>query len=120
MKPKKLIRNLITDRLKEGEWEVVEDMVELNQLYALKVNEELEEIKASDHKDIMEFVDLIHVVYAFARVNGYSLETLKAASSIKSKTKGMFHNLALNNLNPENPSNAIYFKSDDYVKDAEK
>lgn len=66
MKPKKLIRKFITEKLKEGEWETITDQDELNRLYAIKVREELAEIQATDHKDIMEFVDLIQVAFSFA------------------------------------------------------
>lgn len=108
-KPKKLIRKLITQKLKEGEWEEVTDQKELNKLYAIKIREELAEIQESDHKDIMEFVDLIQVAFSFARQNGFSQEELSLALIEKSVEKGTFGRLALNNLNPENPSNKLYF-----------
>ena len=41
LKPKKLIRSGITEKLKKGEWEIVADQDELNKLYASKVREEL-------------------------------------------------------------------------------
>lgn len=109
--PKKLIRKNITQKLKEGEWETIESQDELNHLYALKIREELAEIKASDHKDIMEFVDLIQVAFSFAKQNGFTHEQLGMAMVEKSVDKGVFGRLALNNLNPENPSNAIYFEN---------
>jgi len=109
MKPKKLIRSGITSKLKEGEWETITDKAELNKLYAIKVIEELKEIQASDHKDIMEFVDLIQVVYSFAYQNGFTQKELNDALVEKSASKGVFGDLALNNLNPENPSNKLYF-----------
>ncbi len=111
MKPKKLIRKLITEKLKEGEWEEINDLVELNKLYEIKVREELAEIKASDHKDVMEFVDLIQVAFSFAKVNGFTHEELALALVTKSVEKGIFGKLALNNLNPENPSNKLYFEN---------
>lgn len=109
--PKKLIRKNITQKLKEGEWETIEDQDELNHLYALKIREELAEIKSSNHKDIMEFVDLIQVAFGYAKQNGFTQEQLGMAMVEKSVDKGVFGRLALNNLNPENPSNAIYFES---------
>lgn len=112
MKPKKLIRKFITDKLKEGEWEEVNDIDELNKLYALKVREELAEIQESNHKDIMEFVDLIQVAFSFARMNGFTQEEISLALVIKSVEKGTFGKLALNNLNPANPSNKLYFKKE--------
>lgn len=109
MKPKKLIRKFITEKLKEGEWETITDQDELNKLYALKIREELEEIQTSEHKDIMEFVDLIQVTFSFAKQNGFTHEQLSVALIEKSVEKGSFGRLALNNLNPENPSNKLYF-----------
>lgn len=109
IKPKKLIRNLITKKLKEGEWETITDQDELNRLYAIKVREELAEIQASEHKDIMEFVDLIQVAFSFAKQNGFTHEQLSVALIEKSVEKGSFGRIALNNLNPFNPSNRLYF-----------
>ena len=109
-KPKKLIRKYITEKLKEGEWEEITDQKELNKLYALKIKEELEEIQESEHKDIMEFADLLQVVFSFAKQNGFTHEQIAAAMIEKSVDKGTFGRLALNNLNPNNPSNELYFK----------
>jgi predicted house-cleaning noncanonical NTP pyrophosphatase (MazG superfamily) len=111
MKPKKLIRKFITEKLKEGEWETITDQNELNKLYALKIREELEEIQTSEHKDIMEFVDLIQVAFSFAKQNGFTHEQLSVALIEKSVEKGSFGRLALNNLNPNNPSNKLYFEA---------
>ena len=110
MQPKKLIRKYITEKLKEGEWETINDQEELNKLYAIKVREELAEIQQSEHKDIMEFVDLIQVAFSFAKQNGFSHEQLSIALIEKTIEKGSFGRLALNNLNPSNTSNALYFK----------
>lgn len=110
MKPKKLIRKHIVEKLKEGEWETITDQDELNRLYAIKVREELAEIQESDHKDIMEFVDLMQVAFSWAKQNGFTHEQISTALVEKSVEKGSFGRLALNNLNPNNPSNKIYFK----------
>lgn len=115
MKPKKLIREFITNKLKEDEWETITDQDELNRLYAIKVREELAEIQASSHKDIMEFVDLIEVAFSFALENGFSYDQLTEAFTAKSTDKGSFGRLALNNLNPNNPSNRLYFENDTIV-----
>jgi len=109
--PKKLIRSLITNNLESSEWETIEDQVELNQLYALKIREELAEIQESDHKDIMEFVDLITVALAFARENGFDLSDISRAALTKGIEKGVFGRIALNNLNPSNPSNKLYYET---------
>lgn len=108
--PKKLIRERISDFLKPEEWEFISDQSELNRLYALKIQEELAEIQASDHKDIMEFVDLLHVAVAFADQNGFTATQIAIAMAEKSKQKGSFGRMALNNLNPNNPSNKLYFQ----------
>jgi predicted house-cleaning noncanonical NTP pyrophosphatase (MazG superfamily) len=110
MKPKKLIRSKIVSKLKNGEFEVIENQQELNRLYALKIQEELAEIQESKHLDLMEFVDLMQVAFSFARENGFSHEQISNAVIEKSTEKGMFGRLALNNLNPDNPSNKLYFK----------
>ncbi len=110
-KPKKLIRPGVTKHLKEGEWETIEDQEELNRLYALKVKEELAEIQASEHKDINEFADLIDAAFSFAEVNGFTLGQISEALHKKQTEKGSFGRLALNNLNPSNPSNALYFQA---------
>lgn len=111
MKPKKLIRESITEKLKEGEWEIITDQDELNQLYAMKVREELVEIQASGHKDIMEFADLIQVAFSFAKQNGFTHDQLAVALIEKAIEKGFFGRWALNNLNPYNPSNKLYFEN---------
>jgi predicted house-cleaning noncanonical NTP pyrophosphatase (MazG superfamily) len=108
-KPKKLIRSAIVEKLKDGEWETITNQDELNKLYALKVQEELAEIQLSEHRDIFEFVDLIQVAFSFAKQNGFTHEQLSVAITAKAIDKGQFGNLALNNLNPENPSNKLYF-----------
>lgn len=110
MKPKKLIRSQIIKKLNPLDWEEITDQKELNELYALKIKEELLEIQQSEHKDIMEFVDLIQVAYSFAKINGITEEKLSTALLAKSTDKGGFSNIALNNLNPNNPSNKMYFE----------
>lgn len=118
MTPKKLIRKLITSQLLEAEFEEITDRDELNRLYALKVQEELREIQMSDHMDVEEFVDLIEVAYAFAKQNGFTKEDLAAALTHKRLAKGSFGRTALVNLNPNNPSNRIYFE--EIEKDSNK
>lgn len=115
VKPKKLIREKIVSKLKEGEFENVTDLKELNKLYAIKVREELAEIQESDHKDIMEFVDLIQVAVCFAEQNGFSHEQIELHANIKYVEKGKFSNLVLNNLNPENLSNKLYFENNNEI-----
>lgn len=111
MRPKKLIRTLIVEKLSEGEWETIQDQCELNRLYALKVMEELSEIQSSDHCDVMEFADLVEVAFSFAEQNGFDRECIYDAMARKRQLKGSFDRCVLNRLNPENPSNALYFSS---------
>jgi predicted house-cleaning noncanonical NTP pyrophosphatase (MazG superfamily) len=111
MTPKKLIRKGTIEKLRPGEFETITDMEELNNLYSLKVIEELLEVRASNFKDVYEFVDLLQVVFRFAQVNGFSREFLVMALAEKTAEKGGFSNIALNNLNPNNPSNAIYLSA---------
>jgi predicted house-cleaning noncanonical NTP pyrophosphatase (MazG superfamily) len=113
MKPKKLVREEMINIIPKGEYERIDNQNELNDLYALKVKEELREIQNSNHQDIKEFADLIDVSMAFAIENGFTLEQLHEVSAIKEEKKGVYTNLALNNLNPSNPSNALYFEVKD-------
>ena len=108
---KKLIRAFITNKLKESEWETITNQEELNRLYALKVREELEEIQLSGHRDVSEFVDLIEVAYAFAKQNGFTYDQIAEVLIAKRKMSGTFGRIALTNLNPNNPSNRIYFEN---------
>lgn len=110
MIPKKLVRSRASDKISKEELEVIKDDKVLNNLYAKKIQEELIEIQSSDHKDILEFVDLIQVAMDFAKVNGFNGPDVRAALLKKEAEKGNFGRLALNNLNPENPSNKIYFQ----------
>jgi hypothetical protein len=70
-KNQKLIRNLDYDFI-NAERVFISDIKELNELYALKIREELAEIQASDHKSITGFAELLQVVVAFAVENGYT------------------------------------------------
>lgn len=109
MKPKKLIRNgNYTERFKEH-LENITDKDQLNKLYILKIKEELQEIIDSDFKDIYEFVDLLDVCDAFREQN-FSREEFGVASRKKLLDRGFFGTLVLTDLNPENPSNKVYFE----------
>ncbi len=120
MNPKKLVRKGTIALVKEGEIEKIESLEELNKLYQLKVREELEEILMSKHNDVNEFADLISVVTAYARINGYDSKMLQKAVEQKIISKGGFSDLALNNLNPENPSNRLYFEKDQLVQEVKE
>lgn len=113
--PKKLIRTKIVSRLLPHEVEVITDKNELNELFALKVLEELAEVQRSRCEDISEFSDLLEVVKAWAALNGFGANLLKNAKILKENRCGVFTNIALNNLNPDNPSNALYFQQDEAI-----
>jgi predicted house-cleaning noncanonical NTP pyrophosphatase (MazG superfamily) len=89
---KKLIRDKIIKYYKESEFEHITNQKELNEFYALKVYEELDEIQRSDHKDITEFADLIQVAISFANANGFTLPIVMTAVQ-KKQTKEV--NLAI-------------------------
>jgi predicted house-cleaning noncanonical NTP pyrophosphatase (MazG superfamily) len=89
---KKLIRDKIIKYYKESEFEYITNQKELNEFYALKVYEELDEIQRSDHKDITEFADLIQVAISFANANGFTLPIVMTAVQ-KKQTKEV--NLAI-------------------------
>lgn len=110
MKPKKLIRAKMTELFTNNEIETVEDKNELNKLYSLKIQEELQEIQNSNYKDIAEFGDLISVAMSFAVVNGFEPQEILQQIKNKDAAKGLYYNIASTNLNPSNPSNNIYFK----------
>jgi predicted house-cleaning noncanonical NTP pyrophosphatase (MazG superfamily) len=110
MKPRKLIRDKVKEVIQVGEAERITDQTELNELYALKIKEELIEIQLSDHKDPKEFADLIDVAVSFAIQNGFTYDEIFDHCQDKLAKKGMYTNLVLNNLNPDNPSNKMYFE----------
>lgn len=107
--PKKIIRDKIIEKLSEGEWERIFDKRELNKLYELKVKEELQEIQNSEYLSEDEFADLLNVVLAFAALNGVTFDKLRYLMQSKIAQKGNLTNIVLTNLNPNNPSNALYF-----------
>lgn len=109
MKPVKLVRGATASLVKTEEISFIEDMPKLNELYALKIQEELLEIQAANHKDVKEFADLLQVVTDFAIANNFGIIELLKTVHEKKMEKGFFTNMVLNNLNPANPSNKLYF-----------
>jgi predicted house-cleaning noncanonical NTP pyrophosphatase (MazG superfamily) len=108
---KKLIRDKMAFNLNPDELDYCHNKEELMELYSLKLREEIEEIKGSDYKDIMEYGDLIQVALGLASLNGYSFDDVIKAMNDKYELKGGFSNLVLTSLNPNNPSNKIYFEN---------
>jgi len=111
MKPRKLIREHIVPLLQPEEVDIVTDGEELNYLYGMKVQEEVMEVMNSDCRDVNEFADLIDAAFTWAETNGFTEHQVLAAILRKQNSQGKYTNLALNNLNPDNPSNDIYFLS---------
>jgi len=112
MKPRKLVRDGIKDRLENDEFIQIEDVEELNELYSLKVIEELDEIRSSKHQDITEFGDLMQVVMSYAESNGFTKNELFAQVKKKRTELHSYTNCALTNLDPDNPSNQMYLHKD--------
>lgn len=108
---KKLIRDRMAFHLNPEELDYCLDKEELMGLYALKLQEEIEEIKGSDYKDIMEYADLMQVALGLANLNGFKMEDVMKAMEEKYELKGGFSNLVLTSLNPDNPSNKIYLEN---------
>lgn len=108
---KKLIRNKMALQLNPDDLDYCLDREELIGLYTLKLREEIEEIKNSDYKDIMEYADLIQVTLSLASLNGFMMDDVMKAIDDKYELKGGFTNLVLTNLNPNNPSNKIYLEN---------
>lgn len=109
-KPQKLVRHLVPKLYPDNEYGTIEDRDELNHLYVMKVREELEEVVNSNFKDVKEFADLIQVALTMAVNNGFSIDDVYRAVKLKSDDRGRFSNITLRSLNPENPSNRIYFR----------
>jgi|694.fasta_scaffold48613_7 predicted house-cleaning noncanonical NTP pyrophosphatase (MazG superfamily) len=107
---KKLIRDKLAFKINPEELDYCNNKEELMELYALKLREEIEEIKSSDYKDIMEYADLIQVALGLASLNGIKKEDVMKAIEEKYELKGGFSNLILISLNPDNPSNKIYYE----------
>lgn len=108
--PEKLVRT--GQPTKRGETRIETRLPRLNELFILKVKEELAEIERSGFSDVDEFGDLLQVVLDFANANGINRDTLEYARLKKTNEKGNFTWNVLTVLNPENPSNAIYFANE--------
>lgn len=107
----KLIRDKHSTFFKDqSEVEKIEDKNLLNELYAKKIKEELQEIQNAQHKSLEEFADLLSVLMGFAKLNGFYFEDVLFCCTEKIHHKGKYTNVVLNNLNPNNPSNKIYFQ----------
>ncbi len=110
LKPKKLIRDKIARILPREDFEYIVEQDELNKLYRLKVLEELDEVRQSKHGDIYEFVDLIQVCQAYARVNGFEEDDIMEAMKVKTDEKGGFSDIALTKLNYYNKATTYIWK----------
>ena len=109
---KKLIRRKIESFLRVDEKELIENKIELNNLYSKKIIEELIEIRNSYYEDPNEFADLISVVFDFAKQHGFEKKQIVDLIEKKEVEKGCYSNIALTNLNPNNKSNFIYLQTE--------
>lgn len=107
--PVKLIRDLHADKLDASIVRTEKDPVKLNKLFELKILEEVEEIKNSGYNNVYEFVDLLEATNAFIRYN-CDMREFEMANLEKLSDRGGISNKVLTDLNPNNPSNKIYFK----------
>lgn len=105
LKPLKLVRAFKNDL--PNDIVKIKDKDQLNELYRLKVLEELQEVIDSKYQDITEFVDLVQAVRAWARVNGHEPEQLAEAIMMKTATKGHFKNYAKPATNRK--GNEVYY-----------
>jgi len=117
--PRKLVRDKNPEHCKakgvKAEHEVISDRQEIRRLFRLKIMEELQEIQDSGHKDINEFADLVQAAVSYARMSGHTFDDLFDAIMDKKRKLGAFSNVVLTTLNPDNPSNRVYF--DEFLKD---
>jgi predicted house-cleaning noncanonical NTP pyrophosphatase (MazG superfamily) len=61
----------------------------------LKLDEEIQELKDSDYKDLYEFADVLEVLYELARKAKFTPKDLEIARIVKLKERGGFTNKIL-------------------------
>ena len=89
----KIIRDQIPG-MPEDAWEEV-CPVEAYVYLQDKLQEEIQELKETNYKDIKEFADVLEVLQALARYNGVKWSDVKVAKRIKFKENGGFSNKIL-------------------------
>jgi len=109
MQSKKLVRDKIAR--KAGNTIHISD-AELDKLYRIKLEEELQEFLAADNpQDLIEEAgDLVTLIGAYMNyIHKIPFQTVFDKSIEKSAKRGFFSNVVMRKLNPFNPSNQIYY-----------
>lgn len=106
----KLVRDKSPKLYKGREFRKISNQDELNNLYHKKMIEEVAEIKDSDFLDCNEYADLIQVAISCAEMNGISAGHVLDAVMRKAKNRGVFTDLVMDDINPNKPTNKIYFQ----------
>ena len=60
-----------------------------------KLDEEIQELKDSDFKDVNEYGDVLEILYSIAKYNKLTQKDIEVARSIKFKERGGFSNKIL-------------------------
>ncbi|MCD6435386.1 MAG: hypothetical protein J7L15_03280 [Clostridiales bacterium] len=97
MLPNRKLRKLIRDDIPgmpDDAWEQV-CPVEAYEYLKEKLDEEIQELKDSEYKDIGEYADVIEVLMTLARHNRKKWLSIEVARKIKKKEKGGFSNKIL-------------------------
>ena len=87
----KLIRDGYAEIIDGDKMETVSNEEALK-LAIEKIDEELDELKASNFEDIYEFADVIEVLYTVARLKGFEQRDVAKAIYTKNSNKGSFFN----------------------------
>ncbi len=68
---------------------------EIDTFLKMKLQEEIKELEESNYKDILEYADILEVLYEIARRNKITPKNIEIARIIKLKEKGGFTNKIL-------------------------
>lgn len=109
---KKLVRTTLAEnKIPPHELSKTTDRNSTNKLFAKKLIEECIEFLASDCTDPSEAGDIFQVSMDWFRYNNIDPMIIAHSQSRKFDERGGFGEYILNNLNPNNESNEIYFES---------
>ena len=97
------MKKLIRDHIPGIPEQMVEEVcpVDAYELLKAKLDEEMQELKDSDYKDIYEYADVLEVLHALAKYNKKKWQDIEIARKIKFKEKGGFSNKILKVLKDE-------------------
>lgn len=109
---KKLVRTkLAEEKIPPHELSTTKDRISTNKLFAKKLIEECIEYLDSDCKDPSEAGDVLQVSLDWFKYNELDNVVISFTKMEKEGERGGFGKYILNNLNPNNESNEIYFNS---------